>query len=158
TRPARTLEETRGLMFELSPPILEQEGLGDALEWLRRQMAELHGLEVTLERDADAPIPDEDRRLLLFQIVRELLFNVRKHAGTRRATVWLGAADGAVTIDVRDAGRGFDPRTLDRTDATGLGLVSIRERLRQIGGTLDVRSAPGEGARIVVSAPRVHEG
>ena len=149
--------------MDLSPPVLKGEGLADALRWLERPMAELHGLTVTVETDGPVHVADEAVRVLLFQVVRELLFNVAKHAGVDRATVRLTEApasgDGAgggghLVVHVVDEGRGFDVTAQAAQEATGgFGLSSVRERLGLLGGRLEVRSRPGEGAHAEVHVP-----
>jgi signal transduction histidine kinase len=94
-------------------------------------------------------------RVLLFQIVRELLFNVVKHADTDRATVTIDEADGGLIIIVADEGAGFDPAALKPKTEGGFGLFSVRERLRLFGGTLEIESAPGEGTRMIATIPAV---
>jgi two-component system CheB/CheR fusion protein len=146
---------TRRLTVDLSPQILHNEGLVNALEWLKIQMQEMHQLDVTLEAEHAFFIADQDLRVLLFQIVRELLFNVEKHAGTHRATVDLKEVDHHLVIHVIDDGVGFDVKELaSREDQEGgFGLTSVRERLDLVGGYLVVRSQPGEGTHIEVHAP-----
>ncbi|WP_127996185.1 PAS domain-containing sensor histidine kinase [Piscinibacter defluvii] len=156
---AEAITATRRLTVDLSPPILQKEGLADALEWLRRQMSELHGLEVTLEAAHGFYMPDHDLRVLLFQVVRELLFNVAKHSGTKRATVRLEETDGQLVIHVIDGGAGFDVEEVAGREggSGGFGLFSVRERLGLIGGRLIVRSQPGEGTHIEIHAPPARE-
>ena len=94
--------------------------------------------------------------MLLFQVVRELLFNVVKHAGTDRAAVRVQRGDGdEVRVVVADEGCGFDPhaRSLANGGATGLGLFGIGERLEPLGGRLDYRKLPGKGTRVTIVAP-----
>lgn len=150
---------TRRLTVDLSPPILRKEGLVDALQWLQRQMRELHGMEVKLEAAHAFYLPDQELRVLLFQVVRELLFNVKKHAGTLLATVRLEEADGEIVVHVIDGGVGFDVAALGpRTTAEGgFGLSGARERLELIGGCLLVRSRPGEGAHLEIHIPAAPE-
>jgi signal transduction histidine kinase len=91
--------------------------------------------------------------LLLFQAVRELLFNVVKHAGTKSAEVRISKpADNHVRIEVADEGAGFDLAASSRTDesATGMGLFGLQERVAHMGGRMDVESAPGRGTRIIL--------
>ena len=93
---------------------------------------------------------------MLFRSVRELLFNVVKHAKVANARVELSlTADGRVRLTVSDEGVGFDPETLRAWDGTdqGFGLFSLRERLELLGGRLDVESAPGRGASFTIIAP-----
>jgi signal transduction histidine kinase len=94
-------------------------------------------------------------RVLLFQVVRELLFNVVKHADTDRALVTLDDEDGTLVITVEDEGRGFDPDTLEPKTEGGFGLFSVRERLRLFGGHLEIDSTPGNGTRMTAVLPAI---
>lgn len=144
---------TRRLAVDLSPPILRDEGLSQALQWLCRQMGELHGLHVEVVGDQNVRLPD-DVRVLLFQMVRELLFNVKKHARTDRATVSLYEEDGELVIRVLDLGQGFDTRALDLgSGSQGFGLFSARERLNLLGGSLAICTQPGNGTEVEIRLP-----
>ncbi|MBY5163260.1 ATP-binding protein [Salsipaludibacter albus] len=150
------IRRTRELTVDLSPPFLRDEGLSDALEWLRSQMRDLHGLHVAITADRDVDVTPTARRIVVFQIVRELLFNVAKHAGVDRAEVHVDEHDGTVRVTVVDAGRGIDPTVveLDQDGRHGLGLASARERLRLLGGALEVGVPEvGQGSRVVVVVP-----
>ncbi len=145
---------TRRLSVDLSPPVLTQAGFVEALEWLKSQMKELHGLAVEVRAQPDLRIPNQDMQVFLFQVVRELLFNVVKHAGTRSATVSIEDSDGFFIIHVADKGRGFDPGDANRHGQdVGLGLTAARERLALFGGDLTIASAPGEGTRVTLRCP-----
>jgi signal transduction histidine kinase len=85
--------------------------------------------------------------------VRELLFNVSKHARTEAAQVSVGIVDGKLRLSVSDSGAGFDPRALAQPASAGLGLFSIRERLEALGGTLEIDSARGRGTRVTLTVP-----
>jgi PAS domain S-box-containing protein len=151
----RAVATTRELTVELSPPILRSEGLADALEWLQRQMKELHGLSVELVADHPFRIPDESLRVLLTQIIRELLFNIKKHAGVDHAVIELAADENMLVATVIDEGHGFEAskRVPGRDQIGGFGLYSARERLQLVGGSLEVFSAPNMGSRIVIRCP-----
>ncbi len=146
--------EARAITQELASPMLVHESLGDALRWATRFMRDRHRLEVELKIGrvpADLP---EATAVLLHTAVRELLFNIAKHAHTRHARVRLGRRRGAVVLDVSDDGAGCAPSALAARDgATGFGLFSIRERAELLGGTLAVKSAPGKGMRVTLSLP-----
>lgn len=152
----QSISESRSLTVELSPPILYAAGLADALQWLGSWMHEKHGLTVSVQADKAAEPPLEDLRILLFQGVRELLFNVVKHAGVKQAHVrmdWSGQE--LIRVSVTDQGAGFDPRTLGKNGrAGGFGIFSLRERLEFAGGQLRIDSRPGEGTTIVLLVPR----
>lgn len=154
----QAIDTTRQLTVDLSPPILKSEGLTAALEWLRRQMEHLHGLKVELQADGPVRLANEDLRVLLFQIVRELLFNCKKHAGTDRARVVLDDGGAELVLVVEDAGRGFEHAGPRPDQHNGFGLYSIRERLRLVGGRVDIHSVPGQGTRIEMHVPLAAEG
>ncbi len=152
------IETTRELTVELSPPILEGEGLAEALGWLITQMAQVYRLRIDLQTAVDIPVTDKEMRVLLFQIVRELLFNVFKHAGTDQATVALVQGEGGgLRINVSDAGRGFDVTAAEARHDGGFGLFSVRERLGLFGGHMVIDSAPGAGTRITIYTPAIHK-
>ena len=149
----QAITTTRSLTADLSPLVLHNKELADMLFWLQTRMQELHGFEVTVESDHNWFIPDYNLRVLVFHIVRELLFNVKKHAGVTQATVRLTEEDGHLIIHVIDEGDGFDEVSAREEHEGGLGLYSTRERLGLIGGRLEVRSRPGEGTHIEVHVP-----
>ena len=99
----------------------------------------------------------EDVVILLFQSVRELLFNAAKHAGTRMARVEVRFEAGRIRIDVEDEGVGFDPAQPyeEGAQSKGMGLFSIKERLSYLGGSLEIDSAPGCGSRFKLITPPI---
>jgi signal transduction histidine kinase len=147
---------TRTLTVELSPPVLQNEGLAAALQWLVSHMAERYNLHVTLEIATDCNVANDDLSMLLFQLVRELLFNVVKHSGVSEARLTLSDNEESLVICVADCGRGFDApvRTAPVLAGGGFGLYSVRERLALFGGQLQVESGPGKGVRATVLVPR----
>ena len=145
----------RSLVADLSPPILHEGGLPDALRWLARLMRERYGLIVTLDLARDLSPAREDVRRLVFESAREALFNVVKHGQCQEATVRL-RRDGAdrMRLVIADRGRGFDTaRQLGAGGETGFGLLSMSERLRFLGGACSIDSAPGRGTRVTLLAP-----
>jgi len=152
-----TLESSRTLAVDLSPPVLN-EGLAFALEWLGGVwMKDKHDLEVKLNLDHSLDAEGEELRALVFMSVREILFNVVKHAEVKEAFVDLYLEDPKhVNVKVRDHGRGFDLALLEaaRSASPGMGLSRIRERLQMLGGTLQIVSGAGEGVEAVITVPR----
>ena len=148
----------RSLNFELFPPLLQRSGLPAALTWLANWTRDKYKLDVHVVADPRADSARKDFRTLLFESVRELLFNAVKHAHADRATLELALdADDQLCITVTDQGIGFEPAGLDersKAGQVGWGLFSIRERLTLLGGRVDVDSAPGRGTRIRLVAPR----
>ncbi len=145
---------SRSLSAELCPPILHEGGLSEGLEWLIRWMREKHRFRVDLSLGA-VPELREDVKMLVFESVRELLFNAIKHAQAPRAQVRLElGGEGKMRVTVSDEGAGFDPRRiLPAGDGGGFGLFSIRERIGLIGGKLEIDSAPGRGSRVALIVP-----
>ena len=144
---------SRSLSAELSPPALHQDGLVPAFECLSAWMQDTHRFTVDLTVYSAVPVEDEATKVLLFQAVRELLFNAVKHAQVQQARVEIGIQNGSVRIFVADEGAGFDPTKVQPVGVGGLGLHSIRQRLEFLGGTLAVDSAPGQGSRFTLTVP-----
>ncbi len=148
----------RSLAIELCPPALQEQPLPAALAWLADWMNQKYGLLVELHVDPGVPVESHGTRVLLFESVRELLFNVVKHARVDTARVQLTTTgDGAMRIVVADEGAGFDPAAVARRETTsgpGWGLFSIRERLGMLGGEFAIDSAPGRGTTFTLTVPR----
>jgi len=147
------IQVTRLLSVELCPPVVHEKGLGGALEWLAEQFQKNHGLKVVTDLEAEGAPPPEPVRMFLFEAVRELLFNVVKHAQVREAVLRLRLLpDANVGLTVEDRGKGFDPACLsgDAFPSEGLGLFSLREKLGYLKGRLEIVSRPGEGCRVTL--------
>ncbi|MGH7824949.1 MAG: PAS domain S-box protein [Candidatus Binatia bacterium] len=151
-----SISYTRTLVAELSPRVLYDLGLAPAIQWLGEQMLR-HGLRVEVKGDLEGFYPQEDQAILMFQCVREVLWNIVKHANTDQATVSYSLGDDGreLTVVVADNGKGFDPKILQRSGASTVqfGLFTIRERLELQGGRFEVDSSPGEGARLALALP-----
>jgi PAS domain S-box-containing protein len=149
----QAITTTRQLSIDLSPPILHGEGLAEALIWLASQMKEQYGLEVSVHTNGVNPGFEEDVRVLIFQSLRELLFNVVKHSGTLKASLTFEQSDGTARIIVSDDGKGFDSEALMGDRKTAHGLSRMRDRLFLLGSTLKVKSEPNKGTHITIEAP-----
>lgn len=152
-----SIQLIRSLSVDLSPPVLEGEGLVDALGWLANQMEQLHSLQVRVQAEADLPIPHTDLRVLLFQAVRELLFNIAKHARVARAVVALSYDTDQIRIEVTDHGQGFDIEAVLGENRRSHGLGQTQRRLELVGGHMQVHSSPQDGTRIVLTCPLPRE-
>lgn len=151
-----TIDETRHLTSELSPPILSEQGLAAGLAWLARWMQSKHNLAVDLDCEDPGDTLPEDMRILLFESARELLFNVVKHAQTSRAWIRVWCEEGLLCVAVRDEGAGFDAQRLwDNTahTKTGFGLRTIRDRLAMAGGRIEIDSQPDDGTMFTMLVP-----
>jgi signal transduction histidine kinase len=154
----RTIEDSHSLMFELSPPVLYESGLVAAIVWLANRYRQQFALEVDVHGEHGRVPLDEDRRVMLYRAVKELLTNVVKHAGTRAAGVTIERHAGDLSIRVEDTGRGFCGEELAaHNDGCGrFGLFSVRERLAHLGIRCEISTAPGEGTRVSLTTPLTH--
>ncbi len=153
----QALETSRSLTLELCPPILFERGVIPALQWVISRAQEKHGLKTELSVCEDAEVDTEVVRVLLFVAMRELLFNIVKHSGVLLAKVTVSKpTPEQVRVTVEDSGKGIDPAAADAAgyENGGFGIFSIRERLRLLGGTLEITGALGRGTRAVVTVPR----
>ena len=147
----RVVTTLRQLTVDLSPPVLQGEGLVEALRWLASQMESRYDLRVVLQKRGDLPDLGETMRILLFQLVHELLSNTVQHAQTNLARVVVEQRDGQVVICVEDNGRGFAEETLATLPtAKNFGLYAVREKLELFGGSFEIASAPNKGTRAVM--------
>ena len=147
----RAVTTLRQLTVDLSPPVLQGEGLVEALRWLASQMEVRYDLKVVLQKRGGLPLLSETTRILLFQLVHELLSNIVQHAQTDLARVVVEQRGGQVVVQVEDNGRGFVAETLHTLPtATNFGLYAVREKLELFGGSFEITSAPDKGTCAVM--------
>ncbi|HEU4965251.1 MAG TPA: sensor histidine kinase [Bacilli bacterium] len=146
---AKAQAEMRALLLHLRPVELEGRSLVEALERFLHDVCPRQGVTYDLEVDGVTRLR-EGMEAQLFRITQEAVSNVIRHASAKRLLVSLTQSAERVVLSIRDDGQGFDPQTL--RDGS-YGLKSLRERAEEMGGRLDVRSRPGDGAdvRVVVS-------
>ena len=152
----QTIQDIRTLTFDLSSPVLYELGFEMAVsEWLTEHIQKKHGITVEFEDDGRPKPLDDDIRVLLFRDVRELLINVVKHARAAKVKVSVRRVDDRISVRVEDNGVGFDPKNVASvsTKNGGFGLFSIRHRLEELGGHLQIDSAPGRGCIVTMTAP-----
>jgi PAS domain S-box-containing protein len=147
------IQNTRTLTFEISPPILYELGFESAVEWLIEQFKERYNIPIEYEnKGGDGNTLDDDVSFFLFKSIRELLFNVIKHARADRIKVSVRREENSIRISIQDDGVGFDFSKVQFSvnSLSGFGLFSMRERMEHFGGNLDVKSKPGKGTRITL--------
>ncbi len=151
---ARNLAEARRFVHDLAPAELAQgRGLEQALRALAGRESAESGLPVRFHLDgAPVPLPTAAQAALL-RIAQGALANVREHAGASAAAITLSFLGDQAVLDVADDGQGFDPAAGSSGGGRGYGLPAMRARLRQLGGTLTVESAPGEGTVVSAAIP-----
>jgi signal transduction histidine kinase len=144
---------TRNMSVDISPSVLHGEGLVEAIDWLAARMKEQHNLEVEIRSTHDFSSLPDHMRVTLFQTVRELLFNVVKHAGVLQATVTMEKLDEHARITISDAGTGFDAQTVLSEPQASHGLLIVRNRLSLMGGSITVEAVRGKGTRAKIEFP-----
>jgi PAS domain S-box-containing protein len=159
------IQDTRTLTFEISPPLLYELGFEPAVEWLIEQFRERHNIPIEYDDNGDGSKLDDDVSFFLFKSVRELLFNVIKHARADRIKVSVRREknsirisiqdDGVGLISIQDDGVGFDFSKVQFSvnNLSGFGLFSMCERMEHFGGNFDIKSKSGKGARITLIMP-----
>jgi signal transduction histidine kinase len=146
----QAIRTTQQLAVDLSPQVLRNEGLVESLRWLAAQMEQLHGLRVRIDAKAGTLL-SKAADILLFQSIRELLFNVVKHAETDEGFVDLSEADGTLRIRVVDRGKGFDVAEMKKHQ--GFGVLSIQHRASLLGGEMGIESEAGKGTAATIELP-----
>lgn len=151
--------ELRSVSTRLRPPMLDDLGLGPALEWLAGEVSALSGSGTRIS----VRIPDEEIRLApeaetaLFRIAQEALNNALKHAQAQNIHLSLAQEGEEVVLKVEDNGQGFDPqRVSSQLTDPHLGLLGMKERARAVGAELTIASRPGEGTTVRVALPAPH--
>ncbi len=156
------LADTRRIVHALAPGELDGSGLGDALRRLLGRVEAEAGIRTDLRVDADLPALSTAAEIALLRTVQSALANVRTHSSAKRVVVSLSDAGSDVRLDVVDDGVGFDAKRWKTRGTTGAGggygLVAMRARMRELGGDLEVESAPGDGTALSASLPRVATG
>lgn len=145
------IEKSRSLSHELSPDVLSRNDLAETLRWLADQMYARQGLRVRVDARSEATLQSDAITIFLFRAVQEMLSNVIQHAGVRDAAIRMSRHGRYVRVSVSDRGKGFDPQV--PKEASGFGLLNIRERAELLGGRMKIRSRPGEGSTLSITVP-----
>ncbi len=151
----KVIGDARSILFEISPPIINLLGFGEAVKWLVEKFSTSTRIPCDVRLDDVDEHLEEEVQIMLFQAVRELLNNIAKHSEAGRVDLCMNRENGNIKLQVEDDGVGFDPDKVGiRTDTlSGFGLFSIRERVNFIGGRLEIQSSPGKGARLCLMVP-----
>lgn len=150
---AAALAEMRALIFQLRPPVLSDQGLVTALQQHIAAVSRREALHIELSATGDERLA-RGYEQALYRIVQEALNNVVKHAQANRVHVLLEFKPEKMQICIRDDGQGFDIDALPSGAGRHLGLISMRERAAEIGGTIELHSAPGQGTEVIVTVLR----
>ena len=149
------IENVRRLSLDLSPTVLEDLGLTASLQWLITNSSRNSHLKVTRDIEGIDDLIPHNQWIVVYRVIQEALTNIGKHARAENVSVVVQRQDSKVTFSVEDDGKGFDSKEIAVKDAfeRGLGLATMDERVRMIGGNLDLWSQEGRGTRITFSIP-----
>ena len=145
-----TIRSLRHLLFDLRPPVLDEQGLGPALRSFLENSEATFRWSVRDEAETDL---DPQSRLILYRIAQEALTNARKHAEAEHVEIRVSAADGGVAMEITDDGVGFEPLDAAVAAPGHMGLAAIRERAEMAGGRCELHSLPGQGTTLDVWLP-----
>jgi signal transduction histidine kinase len=141
-----SVNSIRDIALLLRPSMLDDLGLIPALEWQAREVSRRTGIDIRVSAEGvDESLPDAVRTCI-YRVTQEALQNVSRHSGAKHARVIVRQSADGLKLQVEDDGAGFDP-----VRTRGMGLLGMEERVRQLGGRLDVKSEPGRGTVLAVS-------
>ncbi|SHO49579.1 Histidine kinase [Desulfopila aestuarii DSM 18488] len=147
----QALTDLRSLTFQISPPVLYDFGLEAALEWLVTDINIRHDMCLVFSNLLSRPLaPDQQAKVTLYRVVRELVINVVKHVRTREGQIILREDGDLFVAEVADEGKGFD---IAQVSGNGFGLFSLKDRLLYLGGDLTIDTQPGEGTVVQIIIP-----
>jgi PAS domain S-box-containing protein len=151
------IKEVRTIAYLLYPPMLEETGLRSAIQWYLEGFAKRSGIETSLDIPTDFGRLPRDVELALFRVLQESLTNVHRHSGSPVAQIRISLNNGNVHMEVKDLGKGIPPEILqtasaDVIGALGVGLRGMAERMRQLGGKVELHSTPN-GTIVLATAP-----
>ncbi len=154
----RCIAEVRTLSYLLHPPTMDAVGIASAARWYVEGFSVRSGLKLTLDAPDDPVRLPDATELALFRVLQEALTNVHRHSGASAADILIRRLSGQVILEVRDNGRGMQQEALQRFretgSGTGVGLLSMHERARELGGKLEVESGgTGTSVRITIPVP-----
>ena len=152
---ATTIDDIRTLTFGLRLPLLETAGLEAALQWLCAKFHNDFNLQIDFSCKSPPPQISSEKRYSLFQAIRELLINIAKHGKVNHAQLSLGTVAGELTVVIIDKGIGFEPSTYRTRLASvaSFGIFNVQQRIKQLGGTFEIVSAPGKGTTAWIRIP-----
>jgi signal transduction histidine kinase len=149
------LRAVRTLSYVMHPPMLEKIGLGDAIQDYVEGFTQRSGINVELEISPQLPRLARERELALYRVVQEALTNIQRHSGSMEAKIRIERLSGKLALEVIDKGRGIlprDHRSSTRTAGLGVGIPSMQERVKQVGGSFEIRSDTcGTTIRVIIS-------
>jgi signal transduction histidine kinase len=146
-----TIQSVRKIATRLRPEVLDELGLGPAIEWQAREFQKRSGVRCKLSLAPGEAAIDRDRSTAAFRIFQELLTNVARHAGATRLDVSMRVEGGVLVLEVEDNGKGIDESAM--LSPKSLGILGMRERALPFGGDIEITGVRDQGTRVKVSIP-----
>jgi signal transduction histidine kinase len=146
--------EIRTTSYLLHPPLLDENGLPEAIRWYVEGLMERSGLSIKLDIAEDFGRIDSETELAMFRIVQECLTNIHRHSGSKTAKIRLSRNAASVSLEIQDEGKGMAAQKLDgvRAHRSGVGITGMRERVRHLNGAMDINSN-ANGTKISIKLP-----
>jgi signal transduction histidine kinase len=149
------INESRDITYELSPPVLYEMGLIPAIEWKLDDMENKNGIKTSLIDHSNSHELSQKEQIITYRTIGELLQNIKKHSNAKNVNVSFGQANGTYKITVSDNGIGFDLETVmgKAISQKKFGLFSIMERIKYIGGEMNINTTPNIGTDVIINLP-----
>jgi CheY-like chemotaxis protein len=147
--------EIRTLSYVLHPPLLDEIGLASVAAWYANGFGQRTGVRVEIEAAPDVVRMSQDAEIAMFRVLQESLANVHRHSGSQSVSIRLSVEEESVRLEIEDKGKGIPAEDLTKQGAAplGVGIQGMRERMRQLSGTLEIASRPGSGTRVIATVP-----
>ncbi len=142
------VKSIRDIALLLRPPMLDDLGLVPALEWQAREISRRSDMEVEVHSENVSEALGDETKVTIYRLVQEALNNAATHASAKNAKVTIAQNSDKITVEITDDGHGFDPER-----QRGMGILGMEERVRRLGGTFRIESAPGKGATVKAELP-----
>jgi len=156
----KCVAETRTISHLLHPPLLDEAGFGSAARWYVEGFAQRSGIRVNLDLPGELGRLHRDAEIALFRALQEGLSNVHRHSASTEVNIRLTSDDGYIRMEIKDNGHGIPPERLQRLNEgaseAGVGIAGMRERMRELGGSLEI-ACDSPGTRLRVTIPRRSE-
>jgi signal transduction histidine kinase len=147
---SNAIKDVQRISSDLRPGILDDLGLATAIEWYTGEFEERTGIRCSLKLD-DSVFGDSQKNLVFFRVLQEALTNVIRHANASSVTIKLHQTQRGTTLTIQDNGIGITAEMIESTKA--LGLIGMRERVRQFNGKIDISSKKGDGTKLTIFIP-----
>ena len=155
TQIVKSIKDIRSITYDLSPPVLYDLGLKEAVESLAKSIQAQYSLSVKARFNGFLEHIDDEIKIIIYRVIKEIIQNAVKHARAGFVSIIIDSNSSRLSVDVTDNGVGFDADCVSEGHSLsdGFGLFDIREKINHLGGDLTIHSTPGSGTRIGFDVP-----